>query len=133
MKKVLLGRVRNGAVEVQRFFKQDLAKIEGKEVEISPVEGGKTQQQLRYLWGVVYKIISEHTGFTSEEVSMVYKKKFLTYTKEYKGEQYKFTRGLSDLKKSEMAEFIDKVIKHATLELALIIPEPDEDFIYPIM
>jgi len=130
MQRILLGRVKKGQIQVQRFFKRDLVKIEGKEVEITAVEGSKTLQQLRYLWGVVYKIISEDTGFTPEEVSEVYKRKFLTYQREYKDKIYDFTKGISELKLSEMADFIDKVIGHATAELNLIIPEPDEEFIY---
>ena len=127
----LLGRIKNGQVQIQRFFRKDLPKIEGKEVEIDVVGESKTIQQLRYIWGVVYRIISEHTGFTPEEVSEIYKKKFLTYHKEYKGKIYKLTKGLSGLKKSEMVEYIDKVIKHAGSELELIIPEPDSEFEYP--
>lgn len=126
----ILGRVKGGQVQVQRFFKKNLAAWEGKEVDISVIKGAKTIQQLRYLWGVVYPIISDHTGFTKEEVSEVYKRKFLTYKKEFKRKIYKFTKGLSQLKIDEMAGFIDKVIQHATTELNLIIPEPDEEFIY---
>ena len=130
MSTIIFGRIKEGEIQVQRFYKKDLEKLEGKAIEIRAVEGSKTLQQLRYLWGVVYKIISEHTGFTPEEVSEVYKKKFLTYQKEHKGKMYDFTKGLSDLKKSEMVAFIDKVIRHATADLNLIIPEPNEDFIY---
>lgn len=127
---MILGRVKNGVVQVQRFFLKDLPKLEGKEVEIHPVGEGKTVQQLRYLWGVVYPIISEYTGFTKEEVSEIYKKKFLTYPKEYQGQVYKLTKGLSALKKDEMKDFIDKVIHHANTELELLIPEPDPEFTY---
>ena len=127
---MLLGRIKNGRIQIQRFFKRDLEKAEGKEVEISVVDGGKTAQQLRYLWGIVYPIISDVTGFEKEEVSEVYKKRFLTYSRSYKGKIYKLTKGLSSLKKKEMAEFIDKVIRHATVELNCIIPESDPDFVY---
>src|SRR3990167_9319911 len=127
----LLGKIKSGQVQVQRFFKDDLKKWEGMGVEIEKVNENKTLQQLRYLWGIVYKIISEDTGFTPEEVSEVYKKKFLTYQKEHKKKIYNFTKGLSELKKEEMAKFIDKVIRHATTDLGLIIPEPDSEFEYP--
>ena len=128
---IIFGKVRDGQVKIQRFFKNDLNKLEGCDVEIVKVSSLKTLQQLRYLWGVVYRIISEHTGFTPEEVSEVYKKKFLTYQKEHKGKVYDFARGLSILKKEEAAEFIKKVINHAQTELELIIPEPDDEFEYP--
>lgn len=120
----ILGKIKDGQIQVQRFFLADLAKWEGKEVDIDLASGGKTLQQLRYLWGVVYRIVSDHTGFTPEEVSEIYKTKFLTYEKKYKGKMYQLTKGLSGLKKTEMVEFIDKVIKHATIELDLAIPEP---------
>ena len=128
---MIFGRIKNGVIQVQRFFKKDVEKWEGKSVEIRKVSESKTIQQLRYLWGIVYKIISEDTGFTPEEVSEVYKKKFLTYQKEHKKKIYNFTKGLSELKKDEMAEFIDKVIRHATSDLNLIIPEPSDEFEYP--
>ena len=122
---LILGRVKNGQVQIQRFFKKDIAKLEGKEIEIKDISSSKTLQQLRYLWGVVYKIISDHTGFTPEEVSEIYKEKFLSYPKEHKGKIYEFTKGLSELTKTEMMEFMDKVIRDATLEHELIIPDPD--------
>ena len=125
----LIGRIKNGQVQVQRFFKQDLAKWEGKSILIERADG-KTQSQLGYLFGVVFKIVSGYTGFTVEETYQVYKKKFLSYEKEHKGKIYKFEKGLSQCKIDEAKEFIDKVIKHATAELNLIVPESDEEFEY---
>lgn len=131
MKIIILGRVKNGEIQLQRFFQNDLKKWEGKNIEITKVESSKTQQQLGYLFGVVFKIISEYTGFTVEETYQVYKRKYLRYHKEYKGKIYKFNKGLSQCKVSEAAEFIDKVIIHAQTDLGLIIPEPSSEFNYP--
>lgn len=128
---MIFGRIKDGKIQVQRFFTEDVKKNEGKSVSIEIESESKTLQQLRWLWGVVYKIVSEHTGFTPEEVSEVYKKKFLTYYKGSGGKTYEFTKGLSSLKKDEMSAFIEKVIHHATTELNLIIPEPDREFEYP--
>lgn len=125
MSRIIYGRIKKGGkIEVQRFYIKEFLEWEG-EIELAKVESGKTLQQLRYLWGVVYKLVSEHTGFTPEEVSEVYKKRFLSYKKLYRGKWYPFTKGLSELKKTEMAEYVDKVIKHAQEELEIIIPEPD--------
>ena len=117
----LYGKIQNGAIKVQRFFKDQIVKLEGKEVEIRELDNDRTSQQNRYMWGVVYKLISDHTGFTPEEVHEVYKKKFLTYEK--KG--FKFTKSTTDLKVKEFGEYLDKVINHAQGELGLIIPEAE--------
>ena len=123
--RTIYGRVRNQKIQIQRFFRKEYEKWGDTEIEITKVEDTKTSQQLRYLWGIVYKLVSEHTGFTPEEVSEVYKKKFLSYEKEYKGKIFTLTKGISSLTKREMSEFMEKVIQHAQEELQIIIPEPD--------
>jgi len=125
MRKMILGRIRKQQVQIQRFFKDDIKKWENKEVEITQAEQSKTQEQLGYLFGVVLKLVSEHTGFTVEESYQVYKNKYLRYHKSYRGKIYRFTKGLSQCKISETAKFIEEVIQHAQTELKIIIPEPD--------
>lgn len=127
---VLLGRVKNGQIQVQRFFKKDLLALEGKEIKIEKVQGGKTQQQLGYYWGCVLKIISDYTGFTPEECNQEFYRKFSTYEKVHKGKIYKFTKGLSGMSLGEAAQYITKVINYARQDLGLIIPDPDPEFIY---
>lgn len=122
---MILGRIKNGKLQVQRFFKKDLLKLEGREVEIMPVESTRSSQANRYYWGIVIKLISEHTGFTPEEVHEVFKKKFLTYHKSYKGKVYKFTKSTTDLKISDFAGYVDKIIQYATSELGIIIPDAE--------
>ena len=124
----IFGKIRNGQIQIQRFYREDVLKNEGKPVSIEIEGESKTLQQLRYVWGVIFKLVSEYTGFSPDEVSETYKKKFLSYPKERDGKMYFFTRGLSTLKKEEMAEFIDKVIQHATSDLGLIIPDPDIEY-----
>ena len=128
---MILGRIKNGIIEVQRFFKDDVKKWEGREVEIKKSESSRTSQQNRYYWGVILKIVSQETGFTPEEAHEVYKKKFLTYQKAHKGKLYDFTKSTTDLKTSEFGEYLDKVINHAQTELLCIIPEADNEFVYP--
>lgn len=121
---IILGRIKDGKVEVQRFFQSSMPKYEGKSVEIRIEEAGRSVQANRYMWGVVYKLISDHTGYTLEEVHQVFKKKFLTYKKD----KYEFTRSTTELNVSEFKDYLDKVIMYATTELALIIPDPDIEY-----
>lgn len=130
MKQVLLGRIKEAKVQVQRFFRKDILKWEGKEVEISLSEGSKTQQQLGYLFGVVLPIVSEHTGFTKEEALQVFYERFSTYHKEHNGRIYTFQKTLSGMTVSEASELIDKIVNYARMDMGLIIPEPDKEFIY---
>lgn len=120
----IYGRIKNGIIEVQRFFKPDLLKNEGKSVEIKIEENSRTQQQNRYMWGVVYKIVSQETGYTVNEVHEVFKQKFLTYTK--KG--HKFTKSTTELSTKEFGEYLDQVINYAQSELGYIIPDPEIEF-----
>jgi predicted house-cleaning noncanonical NTP pyrophosphatase (MazG superfamily) len=121
---LIYGKIKDGKVVVQKFYEPDLARLEGRQVEIKDYRDSKTLQQLRYLWGVVYKIVSDDTGFTQDEVSEIYKKKYLSYHKEHNGKIYTLHKGLSELTIKEMAEYIDKVVMHAQSDLGLIIPEP---------
>lgn len=128
---IILGKIKDGSIRIQRFFKKDLVKWEGKEIEIHLVQGGKSQAQLGYLWGVVFPIVAQGIAeLDTNEVYQTYVDKFSTYWKTIKGKNYKFRKGLSEMKVGEASEFINKVVTHARTELGMIIPEPDDDFKY---
>jgi hypothetical protein len=120
----IYGRVKNGEIEIQRFFKDDIKKLEGKDVEIKELGSERTQQQNRYMWGVVYRLVAEHTGYTVEETHQVFRDRFLTYRKG----KFEFTKSTTDLNTKEFGEYLDKVIDYAQQELEIIIPEPDIEY-----
>lgn len=122
---IIFGRIKEGQVQIQRFYKKEIEKLEGKSVEIKPLANSRSSQQNRYMWGVVYKIIGDDLGMIPEEVHEIYKKKYLSYEKEVKGKRYTFIKSTTDLNTLEFGEYLDKVILHATSELGIIIPEPD--------
>jgi hypothetical protein len=53
--------------------------LEGQEIQIivEKRKHSRTLLQNAYLWGVVYKLIADHTGFTPKEVHDYCKRKFL--------------------------------------------------------
>ena len=122
---IILGRIKDGHIQVQRFFKKDLVRCDGKEVEIRPVENDRTTRQNNYLWGVVYKLASEHTGFTPLEVHEVFKRRFLTYEKSYQDKLYEFTKSTTELTTREFADYVDEVRRYCEAELGLLIPDPE--------
>lgn len=121
---IVYGRIKNGKIQLQRFSQEEIPKWEGKEIEIKKVESDRTSQQNRYLWGVVYKLIADHTGYTLEEVHQVYKKKYLIYEK--KG--FIFIQSTTSLKKNEFQDYLKQVINHAEGELGIIIPDADIEY-----
>ncbi len=51
-------------------FKQYLAGLNGKRVQVTveKIKHSRTNGQNRYLWGVCYKLIADHTGAGTDEV-----------------------------------------------------------------
>jgi hypothetical protein len=119
----MFGRIKNGKIELQRFYEEEIKKHEGKPIEVI-IGTQRSSQQNRYLWGVVYKIIGDELGYTDVEVHEVFKEKFLSYKKN----GFKFTKSTSTLKTGEFADYVTKVIHYASTELEMIIPDSDVEF-----
>jgi hypothetical protein len=49
------------------------------EISINKFRKSRSLQQNRYMWGVVYKLIADHTGYTADEVHQLMKDRFLSY------------------------------------------------------
>lgn len=102
---------------------------EGKRtrVTISDEETPRSNPQLRYLFGVVFKIISDHTGYTPIEVRALMEGHFLTYTiAGPENRNIEVVGSVGDLKKDEMSEFIEQVVILASKHWSLYIPDPNE-------
>ena len=80
-----LARIKDNKVKMEEPFKarcwEYLRGLEGKEVEVTitlpkdyPQRSG---QQSKYYWGVIVEMISQHTGYTPEEVHELLKQRFL--------------------------------------------------------
>ncbi len=87
----------------------------------------KSLQQLRYIHGVVFKVASETSGYTDEEVKGLLKEHFLKrYIQSPTGKEVSYVPSLGDLKKEEMADFIDKCIQFIAMYWHAVVPSPDE-------
>ena len=84
----------------------------------------RSNPQNRWYWGVCIDLISEHTGFTPEEVHEILKHKFLT-PKSLMGEQiYPSTTSLTTV---EFKNYMEKIQRWASMELSVVIPDPNEE------
>lgn len=129
---------------VKRFFKT--IKTDGRWVWAMPEKEKKTRsiQQNRYMFGVVYKYISDFTGYETstwrddiswvvgldkDEVHSEMGKMFLTYEKN--GREYVLST--KKLSTTEMEKYLENVRMWAAKELQLYIPLPREsEFPYDI-
>lgn len=119
----------------RRNFDRAIAQFkEGWTVEVSVkrLRATRSQQQNRYWWGVCVQLVSEHTGYTPEEVHEIAKQMFIPKhlaiqngNGEIKGE---FVIGGSTraMNTTEFGEFMERFREWAAMELDVVIPDPTE-------
>ncbi len=89
-----------------------------------------SSNQMRYMFGVVYKLIGNHTGYTKEEVHQIFGKKYRSYEKN----GITFVRSITDLNTEETENYLKKVRMFADIELRVVVPLPNEpdNFYYEV-
>ena len=99
------------------------AKLEGQRFELvlRKETHRRTDQQNRYMWGIVYEIISETTGYDPEQVHDALKEKFASHRDDTglmvtertsKMDTVRFTKYIDDIKRWS-AEFLHCYIPDA--------------------
>lgn len=92
------------------------------EISIKPKKNNRSVQQNRYMWGVVYKLIAEHTGYTVDEIHQLMKDRFLSYERN----DVTFHGRTSKLKTSEFEVYLENIRRFAAMDLGIHIPDPNE-------
>ena len=82
----------------------------------------RSQKQNKYMWGVVYKTISNDLGYTADEIHQLMAEKFLSYKKKGKT----FVLSTTTLNTKEMEGYLEDVRRFASMELSCFIPLPGE-------
>lgn len=107
-------------------FKKIESFIKGKDdyftIDIQRSKKIRSLNQSRYYWGVVVKIISNHTGYTSDETHQELAKLFLSYTKEKKS----FVKSTTKLNTIEFEQYLEKCREWAQYSMGCYIPLPNE-------
>lgn len=134
---VASAQVKGGRLFIRnrRRFDQAVSQFrEGMEVEVSVkrLRATRSQQQNAYWWGVCVQLVSDHTGYTPEEVHEIAKQMFIPKrfafqngNGEIKGE---FVIGGStrEMNKVDFSEFTERFKQWAATELDVYIPDPNE-------
>ena len=113
-----------------RLYHDHLATLEGKfvQVTIGKVKGLRTEQQIRYYFGVVVKLIADHTGHDSDYIHDFLKDKFAPrQTRRVNGEVRIVAGCTHDLFKENFFEdYVDHIRRWASETLELVIPDPNQ-------
>lgn len=120
-------KVENGRIKVidHPKFVEYLRGLEGKIIELIAREPKKirSNNQNSYMWGVVYKILSEYTGHTKDEIHDAMRRMFLANPNDI----LKIPRSTTTLSTKEMEEYLASIRQWAAGEpLNCSIPEPNE-------
>lgn len=91
------------------------------EVIIRKRKNTRSNQQNKYLWGVVYQLISNETGMDVEEVHNFFKIKYL---KKYVG-KFLTVGSTTKLSTTEFNNYIDSICSFASQELNIEMPLPN--------
>ena len=95
-------------------------------MEFSPK--GRSNQQNRYYWGAVLKAVSNHTGYSPDELHEFFKLKFNKEHISIGKDEVTIGKSTSSLQTMEFEQYLSKIIMFASMELGVIIPNPDETY-----
>ena len=86
----------------------------------------RSDQQNRYYWGAVLPTISEHTGYSVEELHETLKRLFLpTKIVKLGSKEVAIPPSSATINTMEFAEFLDRVISEAAT-MGISIPSPEQ-------
>ena len=119
-----------GKVEEGKFlpndpksFREAFYHHEGKPVEVSVKRKtrSRSNQQHRYYWGVVVKILGDHFGYSDLEMHEALKYEFLRIEKQGKPLTVRSTRDLTTI---EFEDYVERIKLWSVEEYQCYIPAP---------
>lgn len=127
------GHVTNGQLKIRdrKGFDAYLLQFEGKDVEImvkrKKAKRSIDQNAFFHAW---VNLLSDHTGYSKEEMKEILKNQFLSVEKvnAKTGSIFKYTRSTASLNKNEFAEFCNDVQRWSIEEFNAILPLPNENW-----
>jgi hypothetical protein len=111
-------------------FRKEVARLfggESIEIIIHKKKKHRSVQQNRYYWLIV-TMLSDHTGFTKDELHAILKSKFLRTEKasEQSGLIYEYIKSTTELTTVEYMDYLESVRQFAVEEFDIQLPEPNE-------
>ncbi len=126
MKFFFSGKVENGKVRLddKKKFDEYVKTLESKKIQIQirKYKTSRSDQQNRYYWGVVVKILSDSFGYTPEEMHEALKWQFLRK----KGVKIPTVISTTKLTTTQFKNYTEKIQRWASMEYGVMIPDPSE-------
>jgi hypothetical protein len=127
MTPVFLGQVKDGKLSLDKAgqFKDYLLTLNGKRVELTvqKLKQKRSNQQNRWYWGCILKLISEHTGDDPQDLHEALKAHLSP--KHIVGSVV-VASGTRYLDTIDFGQYCEKVRRWAAEELNINIPDPNE-------
>jgi hypothetical protein len=95
-------------------------------ITIQPETRGRSVAQNKFYWGVCVTAVSEHTGYSPEEVHEIAKELFLPRHPAGADDREEPRRTTTTLSSTEMTEFIDQFRRWAAETVGVVIDDPKE-------
>jgi len=120
------GEVKNGKLKLDDItgFKRYLIGLEDKKIQVivRKYKTSRSNEQNRYYWGVVVKILADSFGYDPEEMHEALKWEFL----KKKGVKIPTVISTTKLTTTQFQNYVEKVQRWASVEHGIIIPDPHE-------
>jgi hypothetical protein len=106
-------------------FKQYLAGLNGKRVQVTveKIKQKRSNQQNRWYWGCILKLISEHTGDTPEDLHEAF---LINFAPKHVVGNIVVASGSRYLDTVDFGQYCEKVRQWAAEYLSIVIPDPQE-------
>ena len=114
------------------MFKKYCLSLEGNSVfvTVEKMKNIRSNAQNRYLWGVLYKLISDSLGWEIEDVHTFCKQEFNPKHIELKGEEWKVGGSTTKMSTIEFSEYVEKIQRFFAEHANLSLPDPNQaDFL----
>lgn len=111
----------------KKAINEEVKRLDGQDVRVWVTKDThqRTPKQNRYYWGVVIKMISDHTGYTKEEMHEALKNEYLGRRFiEFGGKEIELSKSTKDIDTKEMSEYTERCRQFAAEFLQLNIPDP---------
>ena len=127
----------HGTIQGHKFLAKEpdaflahIRSLSGEEVTVTVTKyrayKQRSNDQNRYYWGVVIKLLKDETGHSPEELHEILKLKFLLKTYQLKDKQFPGVASTADLSTMEFEDLMAKIRSWASLDLGIYIPAPNE-------
>lgn len=126
------GSIRAGKLKVdqpEQFEAYLFTMPEKVEVIVRPItrNTSRSNEQNKYYWAVVIKLISEEQGSSAEEVHEILKQQFLSKEISMGGRVFNVPKySTTELTTAQFEEFLSNVRQWASINLGVYIPLPNE-------